>query len=491
MNQMSKKFQAKMLTYISLVVFCLMVVGIFVYSYVSRYHCEQLDLKSRYTFSIYVDNEWNVLKEGETAAFDGENTASFANPDMKMLAQLWLDEYIAQYRQRYVPYSKQIKKFGVDSVRILDMDSNTVLLSFWIMPKDTESDYLSSWDGILDNGKLKCEWVVSFYLNNNYDNTASLYVTSVMSSEDYGLKQYYAKQNVDSGGDTEVTSNSNKDQLANYTIRDNSLLVTYDGERYVPVPVSYSYLLYEENSSTVLKPGSYMITTEKTAFVYGGKTANNTKIPVTVVYSDDKGENWTTCELDNIYNADYYYVKFFDANNGVVVCGYGKSNDTNESSRIYKTSNGGESWDIVGSGPATNIIKGVVFVTADIGFFCYDYVEGMDSNLYKTEDGGKTFAKVLLEAQELDSSAANSQNQENATRGEQGGKDNADTSEQLKWNDVYKEAITPVVDSNGVITIYLTQGKTAVYNDGKTAAKYQSSDNGTTWKYIGQVEIKE
>lgn len=33
-------------------------------------------------------------------------------------------------------------------------------------------------------------------------------------------------------------------------------------------------------------------------------------MPVTVIYSDDKGENWTTCELDNIYNADYYYVKF-------------------------------------------------------------------------------------------------------------------------------------------------------------------------------------
>ena len=66
-----------------------------------------------------------------------------------------------------------------------------------------------------------------------------------------------------------------------------------------------------------------MITTEKTAFVYGGKTANNTKIPVTVVYSDDKGENWTTCELDKIYTADYYYVKFFDSDNGVIVCGYG------------------------------------------------------------------------------------------------------------------------------------------------------------------------
>ena len=33
--------------------------------------------------------------------------------------------------------------------------------------------------------------------------------------------------------------------------------------------------------------------------------------------------------------------------------------------------------------------------------------------------------------------------------------------------------------------------KNAVYNDGKTAAKYQSSDKGSTWKYIGQVEIKD
>lgn len=194
---------------------------------------------------------------------------------------------------------------------MLDSDNNTVLLSFWVVPQDTESDYFSSWDGIMDNGVLKCEWVVSFYLDDNFNDTGTLYVTSVLSSEDYGLKQYYANLGIDSGGDTEVTTNSNKDQLANYVVRDNSLYITYDGgEKYVTVPASYSYLLYEDNSTTSLKEGSYMITTEKTAFVYGGKTANSTKVPVTVIYSDDKGENWTTCELDNIYNADYYYVKF-------------------------------------------------------------------------------------------------------------------------------------------------------------------------------------
>lgn len=116
----------------------------------------------------------------------------------------------------------------------------------------------------MDNGVLKCEWVVSFYLDDNFNDTGTLYVTSVLSSEDYGLKQYYANLGIDSGGDTEVTTNSNKDQLANYVVRDNSLYITYDGgEKYVTVPASYSYLLYEDNSTTSLKEGSYMITTEK------------------------------------------------------------------------------------------------------------------------------------------------------------------------------------------------------------------------------------
>lgn len=82
------------------------------------------------------------------------------------------------------------------------------------------------------------EWVVSFYLDTTMISREAL-VTSVMSSEDYGLKQYYAQQGIDSGGDTEITSNSNKDQLANYSIKDNSLLVTYDREKYISVPVSY------------------------------------------------------------------------------------------------------------------------------------------------------------------------------------------------------------------------------------------------------------
>ena len=237
MNQKSKKFQTRMLTCIVLVVFCLIVIAIFAYSYISRYESKKLDIKSRYTFSIDVDS----------------NVTGYSNEDMTELAKAWLNKYVNQYRQRFVSYSMSVKKYGIDSVTMLDSDNNTVLLSFWVVPQDTESDYFSSWDGIMDNGVLKCEWVVSFYLDDNFNDTGTLYVTSVLSSEDYGLKQYYANLGIDSGGDTEVTTNSNKDQLANYVVRDNSLYITYDGgEKYVTVPASYSYLLYEDNSTTSL-----------------------------------------------------------------------------------------------------------------------------------------------------------------------------------------------------------------------------------------------
>ena len=69
---------------------------------------------------------------------------------------------------------------------------------------------------------------------------------------------------------------------------------------------------------------------------------------------------------------------------GVIVIGYGK-NGSQQASRIYTTTNGGESWIMIGSGPALNVLKGVVFADADTGFFCYNYVDGMDSNLYMTK----------------------------------------------------------------------------------------------------------
>ena len=115
----------------------------------------------------------------------------------------------------------------------------------------------------------------------------------------------------------------------------------------------------------------------------------------------------------------------------------------------------------------------------NVGFFCYNYAEGMDGNLYMTKDGGKTFSKVTLPEQELDSTAKSSTASSTVA------------DDELRWNDVYKEALVPTVDDKGIITVYLTQGSDGTYNDGKTAAKYQSSDKGDTWVFVRQLEITQ
>ena len=64
------------------------------------------------------------------------------------------------------------------------------------------------------------------------------------------------------------------------------------------------------------------------------------------------------------------------------------------------------------------------------------------------------------------------------------------TGASLIAQELSKKLGVPVYDkAQNIITVYLTQGNNGIYNNGKTAAKYQSSDKGNTWKYVGQLEL--
>lgn len=470
------------------VMLCFVIVFIVHSNYKSR-QANQMELKSRYTFHVRIDEAGTVLKE-DAPTEKGKEYAEFQMPQMNKVADIWLREFTGQFTQKYVPWSKALRKVSLNDSKVLDRETNTVLLSFSAVSKDSKSEYFQSWNGVLDNGKMEFEWVVTFAFDNHYDGTATVYVENIVSTEDYGISQYSENLKENVSGGTESATAASGNTLMYYEVKDSTLLVTYDGgAKYATVPVDCANLPMADNSTTQLAEGSWYMDTNKTAFLYGGKNTDSSRIPVTLLYSNDKGENWVTCEIDTIYDANYYYVRFFDENVGVIVIGYGK-NGTQQASRIYETNDGGENWVMIGSGPALNVLKGVTYIDNQIGFFCYNYVDGMDSNLYMTKDGGKTFSKVALEPQELDSTAANAQTaaadgtQQTETKTEQ-----ETSAGKLTWSDVYKEALVPIVDESGNLTVYLTQGSNGVYNSGKTAAKYQSSDRGETWKYIGQLEI--
>lgn len=503
MKKIGKEHTRLILGRILLVVVCIAMIFTYYWTWYVKKRQEKIELKSRYTFTVTIDGKGNVIDSSDESAAEVKAAGAIENIGIDKIADVWLDEFLNQFTQKYVPRSKALKSVEKNDTVVLDREANTVLVSFSAALKDTGSEFFSSWEGVINDGRFQCEWVITYEVDDHFDDTATIYVSEILSSEAYGISQYNQSLNQNGNASMEVASNTTN-SLATYEIKNDTLYVTYDGEKMITVPIDCANLPMAASnkdgnsegtgtalSETELKAGSYLISTSMTAFLYGGVTVNGNKVPLTLCYSNDKGVNWITCEIDQLYTADYFYVNFVDEQNGMIVCGYDRNDDVSEASKIYMTKDGGETWNQAGSGPATNIIKGVIFIDENIGYFCYDYVEGMDSNLYVTKDAGKTFSKVVMEPQELDSTAANSSTETATTKSNSAttAADNDDADTKLEWEDVYKEALVPIYDDNGVLTIYLTQGRDGVYNSGKTAAKYQSDDKGETWKYIGQLEI--
>jgi len=216
------------------------------------------------------------------------------------------------------------------------------------------------------------------------------------------------------------------------------------------------------NDKTTLPDGSYQVGLVKSAFLYGGNIVSGKTIPLTIIYTNDKGSNWISALISDITGVTFYYVNFINEKEGFVVVAY-NIKDNEETTMILKTTDGGESWIKVGNGQINSIISGVNFLDAKIGYIGYVYTNGMESNLYRTTDGGVTFTPVILGIQQFE---------------------NANTK--LLWNSIYKDIQVPLLNEEGVLTLIVTQGASGDYNGGDTVAKYQSTDSGGTWKYVGE-----
>lgn len=440
-----------------------------VYRYIEKRE-RDIVLKSRYTFSVRIDSYGNVLEPVEEDAVNHTLADDFAQFTIGQIGDIWIHQFTSQYTQKYLSRSKKLKAVDIQKTKILEDKTNTVFISFSAVVDEDNYENFVAWDGVVDNGKLICEWVVSFNIDNHYDGTATIYVKSIVTPEEYGITMYNESKKNSVAEKADITGEE-ENEMVFYRIKNAALTITYNkGERYINVPVNINDMLYEDNSNEKLKYGSYCISTTKTAFLYGGKRNGNDRIPITLVYTDDMGENWITSEIDTIYTADYYYVDFFDEKSGIIFVGYDKNN-LKESYKIYSTEDGGQSWSLIADERMGDMIKGVKFIDSSTGFLCYEYNEEMDSNFYRTTDGGKTFEKIILESQELDSTALESNNS-------------------LKWTDVYREATVPTYSEDRIVTVYLIQDEESQYNNGKTVAKYQSTDKGENFKYIGQYEKK-
>ena len=446
----------------------LLVVFMLFYSKYYKDRQNAIELKTQFTFSVRIDGEGNVIKDDQNI----ENTDTsvknmeFGDIGIEKIAQIWVKQFTNQFEQKYISMSKAISGVDISKVQVLNVDENNVLIAFSCEPSSNVTDYFSSWDGYMAEGKLVCEWVIQFQVEDLYDNTARIYAKSIQLPQEYGLTTSTFKQeNAEDQTKSSVSNSQNASgsDLCTYDIKDQKLEVSYNGgEKWSTVPVDIGNLSPNINDKTTLPDGSYQIGLEKSAFLYGGNIVSGKTIPLTVIYTNDKGSNWTSALISDITGVTFYYVNFISEKEGFVVVAYNKK-DNEETTMIMKTTDGGESWIKVGNGQINNIISGANFIDSKVGYIGYVYTNGMESNLYRTNDGGVTFTPVILAAQQFE---------------------NANTK--LLWNSIYKDVQVPKLNDEGVLTLIVTQGTTGDYNGGDTVAKYQSTDSGGTWKFVGE-----
>lgn len=105
-----------------------------------------------------------------------------------------------------------------------------------------------------------------------------------------------------------------------------------------------------------------------------------------VISTSNGGKNWQTIKLAGD-NYDFYSIKFFDEQNGVI-CG-NIINESNSQGVLYKTYNGGNNWEenklyLPG-------VSCVYFVDADLGY------ASTDRGLFITRDAGQTWTSLSIE----------------------------------------------------------------------------------------------
>lgn len=464
MVKLKNKFDIKK-TGLKILILVSFLMILFLIGYSKYYNSRQDDivLKTQYTFTTRIDDSGNVYTENQTfdGSFKTSESANVMNLGIDKIAEIWLSEFTGQFEQRYIARSKAIKNVVISKPEVINLKDNIILLEFSCEPLSDLTEYFSSWGGYMAEGKIVCEWVVTFEIEDLYDGTAKIYAKSIQMPEDYGIA---AKTEMKNETETVTTDKEAASKaIYNYQIKEDKLLVTYDGgEKWILVPVDIDYLLSGKTLKTSLLKNSYYIGRDKTAFLYGGSVSGGQKVPLTVIFSSDKGSNWTSTLVSDISNVNYWYVNFIDENEGFIVVGFERAGKT-EKNMVFRTGDGGESWFSTGIGSEDGIIRDAVFLDYNKSYIVYEYSEGMETNLYKSTDGGVTYEPVILGPQQFE-----------------------DSNTKLDWNQVYKDYQIPYFDSNGILNLIIKQGSNGDYNGGDTVAKYQSSDNGSTWKYIGE-----
>ena len=127
---------------------------------------------------------------------------------------------------------------------------------------------------------------------------------------------------------------------------------------------------------------------------------------------------------------------------------------------LHKTNDSGNNWIVINENPFNGAVGetyGIYFIDENIGFIGVSRNGGCEGELYRTEDGGKSFSKIEFEGKIV-------------------------TLDNRTFIMPFDYPSIPY-EKDGKLYLNMEQGADGDY-DGNSSLVYSSNDKGVTWKYI-------
>lgn len=335
------------------------------------------------------------------------------------------------------------EKLYVENSFSVNFDSSGKITSFdtFLYGKNDKGDlesYLISFDS---NKSEKITIYLSGYVNVNYNDDKLLEpfiktmrviplkeTVSRWPDESYGIL-YSGKRSF--GYNTEGIVNIDSNGNINSSVNAYSEIIGYTVSVYVPG---------KENKNT---PVRYNLT----------DSLNNIKVE-----EPSQGNKKSSNKSDN--SSDEFYLS--------EQVGYRlEVTDAALGSRAYSltgTTDSGQTWKTINSDPFSGRLgsaAGIAFLNDKLGFLCLSHSGGSTGQLYRTEDGGRSYSAVNF----------------------------PEVKVSLRGVETYNPFDFPEMpyEKDGILNVLVGQGADGDYNGG-CKALFQSTDNGVTWKYIKEVK---